>query len=188
MNTLVLFFFVILNFAVSWLNAWSCGCSWKTTKGTGFPHFMNWCGAVMSACGFTWVYMVILGVIGIATGKLPPDAAQAFFSLGYLVIILPVLGSGIAITIQSWVNFSKNRSVGNGLTAGYNTLAQGYNTYRAVKDVPDAIGNVMDFFMPKKKSSGKDGGAGFLVILLVLVTVFGGCLTTYMIIKKTSEA
>lgn len=96
-----------VNFAISWFNAWSCGSTWDSTRAKGgLAHFMNWMGATMSASGFTWCYLVVLGFLGshtpmawfveaepgaeaVAGMLLDPAAVQAFYDLGYLAIILP---------------------------------------------------------------------------------------------------
>lgn len=127
MTVLMLFGLVVLNFVISWFNAWSVGRSWTEAQMVGgWPKFMAWMGAVMSACGFTWVYLVIVGMVAGSTGKLSPEYLEAFYSLGYLVIIFPVLGSGLAITIQSWAHAWRERNLLNMGMAGWNTFAQVY--------------------------------------------------------------
>jgi hypothetical protein len=94
----ILILLLLLNFVISWFNAWSVGRSWAETKAFGgLPRFFAWCGSVMSACGFTWCYLVLLVIINHAIPwkyQLPPKYEEAMFRLGYLMIILPVIGSG----------------------------------------------------------------------------------------------
>lgn len=190
---LILFF---LNFVISAVNAWGCGYTWDSTKARGgMPHFMNWMGAVMSASGFTWCYLLILGTIGahipaqwfagegevVAGMLLDPATLQAFFDLGYAVIILPVVGSGLAITVASWREFARRRTVGNGLVAGWNTGAQIHNTISAARHLPDVFERLGGFFAKGDSDSSK----GKLVIVLVVLAVCGGILTTYGIILAT---
>ncbi len=149
----MLFLLVLANFAISVFNAYSCGCSWPETKEQGgLPHFMNWMGAIMSACGFTWCYLVAAVTMGAmfdvtdeATGMIHPavsaHTAEIVLKLGYLVIIGPILGSGLAITLQTWAYFWRSdRSVRTGIMASYNTFAQVYNTYQAVQLCPGVFG------------------------------------------------
>lgn len=186
----------ILNFVISWFNAWGCGKTWNETKHVGgWPHFLNWMGAVMAASGFTWCYMVILGVAGATipfeqdngtvAPLLSPDSLAAFASLGYLVIIGPILGSGLAITVHSWGVFWRRKSLGNGAVAGYNTFAQIYNMYGAVQHVPSAFKEVSEFF-GKDSEDGK--GKGKIVLILVALAVLGGILTTWAIIRRTARS
>lgn len=190
-------FLLALNFAISWLNAWGCGKTWTETRHAGsVPHFMNWMGAVMSACGFTWCYLLVFGFIaaqvpitneetGLSAPLLTMEQVSMFFDLGYLVIILPVIGSGLAITVHSWGVFYRRRSLGDGLVAGWNTLAQVNNLYGAVQHVPLALDNVTGFF--GSKSSG-DRDAKGLVGLLAVAAVLAGIVTTATIISYVSKS
>lgn len=187
---------VVMNFVISWFNAWGCGHAWAETKHQGgLAHFMNWMGAIMSASGFTWCYLVLMVTVGShwdVTDKetglvhpfLQPETAEMVFKLGYVVIIGPILGSGLAITIDTWAHFYRNRTLGNGALTAYNTYAQIYNTYQAVSYVPGFLGDIGDFF----KSKDKDSAVTRLVIFLVVVSVVGGILTTYAILMSAAQS
>jgi hypothetical protein len=161
-------------------------------------HFMTWMGAIMSACGFTWCYLVVIGFVGAVTPMtlideeaeagvmlLQAESLQAFFDLGYIVIIFPILGSGLAITVHSWRAFARRRSLGSGAVAGWNTFAQVHNTYRAAQAIPGVLDRLGGFF-GKGGSGSSSGGTtgGLIVIVLVVVAVLGGILTTYAIIQS----
>ena len=189
----------ILNFVISWANAWGVGKTWTETKAVGGPaHFMSWMGATMAAVGFTWCYMVILGFVAMNVPEtmlvedgnpeamlLNAEEASVFFDLAYLVIIFPLVGSGMAITTHSWGVFWRKRSLSNGVTAGWNTFAQLHNFYHAVEHVPRAMGNVGSFF--GGGGSSDDDGKGKIIIALVVIAVAGGILTTWAIIRHTSR-
>lgn len=181
----------IVNFIISCFNAWGCGKTWNETKyNGGMAHFMNWMAAIMSASGFTWCYLIIIMFFGSqipfehADGQIYPyltaQSAAAVANLGYLVIILPILGSGLAITIHTWGIAYRNRTIGNIALGGYNSFAQIYNTYGAIKHGSTAFGSTFNFFNSKNNDKGK-------VLLLVALAAIGGILTTYIIIKKTAE-
>lgn len=184
-----------VNFAISAFNAWACGKSWNETKHVGgFVHFMNWMGAVMSASGFTWCYLILLALLGsvipieqesgAAAPLLDAHMLEAVMSLGYLTIIGPIIGSGLALTIQSWSHFWRRRTFGSAAVAGWNTSAQVYNVYNAASLIPQSVGKVGSFFT----SDDSDSGKGTIVLLLVVLALFGGVLTTYMILTKTARA
>src|SRR5258708_10027338 len=60
----MIFLLLILNFAISWFNAWSVGRVLVESKMIGgFFRMTVWCGAIMSACAFTWVYLTLLGTL-----------------------------------------------------------------------------------------------------------------------------
>lgn len=179
---------LIWNFAVSAWNAYAVGSSWAKIEATGglFGKIMLWCGWIMSAIGFTWCYLFFIGFIMYIAGWLDQDAVSAMFSLGYLIIIIPALGTGLIITINSWANAYRDRSVGNVAIAAYNTSAQFYNSYRALSAIPEALKNVIEFFA---KSAGGSGGgkrdgkgaAGILVIIALIIAIALGILTTQYI-------
>lgn len=184
--------FWVLNFGISLLNAWGCGKSWSETKSAGgVVHFLNWCGAIMGAAGFTWCYLVIFGFVGAnyqvtneegVTGPLlDAEALEAFISLGYSVIILPIIGSGLAITVNSWRVFMERRTLGNGLATGWNTYAQVSNTISAIEHAPNVGRIISKFFEGDSKLKG-------MVLFLVVFAVLGGALTTYTIITMVAAS
>src|SRR5260370_8046537 len=74
----MLFPLLILNFAISWFNAWSVGRVLVESKMIGgFFRMTVWCGAIMSACGFTWVYLTLLGTLTQSFQWLPIRDIQA---------------------------------------------------------------------------------------------------------------
>lgn len=183
----------LLNFAISWLNAWGCGKTWTESKHAGgIPHFLNWCGAIMSASGFTWCYLVILGGAGTVIpieaddGTTAPllsgASAQAFADLGYMLVVFPIIGTGLALTVHSWGVFWRQRNFASGATAGWNTFAQVYNTMSALEHIPQASGRLGDFFSGDSKDRGK-----LLVVVLVAVAAIGGILTTRAILLSTAR-
>jgi hypothetical protein len=179
----------ILNFAISWFNAWGVGKSWLESKAEGgFTHFVTWCAVVMSACGFTWCYLFVLAFLA---GSIPydghpllaPKYVQGMLELGYLVIILPIIGSGIGLSINSWQNFRRERSLTNGAVAGYNTFAQIYNTVEAIEALPSIFSDLSDLF----KSDDDDNSLGVMV-MLVVVAIVAGFVTTLAIVKSSARA
>ena len=183
----------VLNFVISIFNAWSVGREWAETRTVGgFPRLLSWCGAIMSAAGFTWCYLVPIAYLAGpgCFGKLPTPYVEALWSLGYLTIIGPVIGSGLAITVQSWMIALRTRSFRDGAIAGYNTFAQLYNIGSAIEYVPSAWDKVTDVLFSKDSKNDSDGGnaLGRLVILLVVLALLAGCLTTTIILRSTSQS
>lgn len=180
--------FVILllmawNFFVSVLNAIFCGLGWLEAKAAGgVARFMMWMGAIMSACGFTWVYMFILAFIlqAFKPKWITPNDIEAMLHLGYLVIIVPIIGSGLAITIDSWAYFWRKRTLGSGATTAYNTFAQVWNTYNAIRLIPESFHKVLDVFKGDKNRF-------WIIVVLVAVALLGGILTTASIINMVAR-
>lgn len=194
----MLFVLWIVNFVISWFNAWSVGKTWTETRAVGGSvHFMSWMGAIMAAVGFTWCYTVILGLgaatipitddeTGISAPLLNAEEVEVFFDLAYVIYIFPLIGSGMAITTHSWGVFWRRRSLGSGVTAGWNTYAQLHNFYHAMERLPQSWDNIGRFF-GGKSSSGNSDNKGLAIVLLVAVAVLGGILTTAAIIKITAR-
>jgi len=180
-NYLGLLLMLALNFGISCWNAYASGAYFTESKIIGgWIRFVTWCGLIMSACGFTWVYLTILTMIAISSGKLTPEQGLAMFKLGYLVIILPLLGSGLGIWAHSIAVAYRRGNFGDIAVAGWNTYAQAHNTWDAASHAPGFMRDVADAFKPKGK---KDDGALVLMILLVMLALFGGVITTGLIAR-----
>ena len=179
MNELVLLLLLALNFGISFWNAYASGAYLTESKVIGgWTRFITWCGLVMSACGFTWVYLSILTMIAVAAQWLTPEWGVVMFKLGYLIIILPILGSGFGIWAHSIAHAYRRRSFGSVAIAGWNTYAQFRNTWEAASHAPSFMRDVMDAFVSKDRRSSKDGAAAMLAVLLVILAVAGGAMTT----------
>lgn len=180
---------VIINFAISWLNAWSVGRNWAEAKHAGgWAYFLNWCGAIMSACGFTWCYTIIGVEIAQGAGYLNAVYAEGALRLGYLIVILPIIGSGLGITVESWSHFYRKRSFANGAAAGWNTFAQVYNLVTAFDAVPESLSFVAHLF--KTGDDDDDDTSSFMLRLMILIAVLaliGGVLTTAVIARLTAR-
>jgi hypothetical protein len=84
--------------------------------------------------------------------------------------------------VHSWGVFYRRRTIGNAAIGGWNTFANIYNVTSALQYVPEATSGVGDFFFGKDKD-----GKGW-VLLLVLLALVGGILTTRTIILRTAKA
>lgn len=187
MNMLMLLVIMLVNFGISFWNAYACGAYLTESKMMGgWARVLIWSGLVMSACGFTWVYLVIIDMVAISAKWITPEQGQVLFDLGYLMILVPILGSGFSIWVHSVVRAYRTRSFGDVAVAGWNTFAQGHNMYSAAKHAPDALRNVMDFFSSggksRSRSSSKDNG-GAIIILLAILALASGIITTALIAR-----
>lgn len=182
-----LFLLLLINFGISWFNAVSVGKSWIEIKCSNnkWLKLISWCGAIMSGAGFSWVYIAVLGLITQAAGLLPPKYVQVVFEMGYLAVIFPILGSGLALTIQSWAHFWRERSFGSGAVAGWNTFAQMYNTYEAISLIPEVINHLGGVIAGEDEDDEDSGPLLAIAIMIVVFAILAGALTTAAIIRKT---
>jgi hypothetical protein len=180
----------ILNLGISIWNAYAVGKAWVETRHCGgWPRFMAWMGAIMSASGFTWCYLLVLAFVAYQTEWLTEYQIGVMINLGYVLLIPGILFSGLMITVDSWAQAYRQRTLASIGTAAYNTFAQIHNTYNAIRGFGQAFRGLADFFgggRSDRSDSRDGGGAILLVVLLVLLALFGGVLTTAAIIRRVA--
>ena len=186
---LMLFILVLLNLGISFWNARQAGLAWSESKGVGgWIRVIVWCAAIQAAVGFTSAYAIILGTLAYQFGYLPPQAIQFMMNLTYVLIIVPALGSGLAITIHSWIAFAREKSLMNLGMAGWNTFAQAYNMYNAYQSFGPALSNVMDIVGSMFSSDGDSDSSTARVLVLVAIAVLAGLLTTSVIVQRYASS
>jgi hypothetical protein len=189
MSGFLLVLLLALNFAISWWNSYVVGKTWDETKGTGWMHVVTWSGAVMAAVGFSSVYMAGLGFGLYAVHYLNEQALQLVMSFWYVMVIIPLLGSGLIITLESWRHFRREGGFFNGAVAGYNTYAQVSNMVDAARALPgvfDVIGKAYKAVLEGDgEAQNKAAGAVFLTCLLIaVVALLAGTLHAASLIQK----
>lgn len=187
MHYALIVFLILWNFGVSWFNAVSVGKSWVTSKAMGgWTRFLAWCGAVMAMCGFTWVFTILAASGLYAFHKLSDHYFTGALELGYLVVILPVLGSGFAIWADSLARAWRERSALSMGVAAYNTFAQAVNTLDALESVGKASHDVMELL--SGDSDDSDSAMLTLMIMVVGGALLGGVLLTAYLIRRESQS
>ena len=181
----------LLNFGISIWNAYAVGKAWTEAKAVGgWPRVMCWAGAVMSASGFTWCYLILLALGASRFEFISQEQLGVALNLGYILLIPGILLSGLVITLDSWARAFRQGGFLNYGVAIYNTYAQIHNTYSAITNFGTALGNVRSYFGGGRSSSDdRDNTPGWLVVvLLVAVALAAGILTTTFIIWKTAAS
>ena len=182
----------LLNFGLSVWNAYAVGLAWVETKHSGgWPRVTAWAGAVMSASGFSWCYLLILTYAAYGLNWLDIDHVGVALQMGYIVLIPGILIAGMVITLDSWARTYRQRTLGNLGSAAWNTYAQIHNTFNAISDLDTAFGSVIDA-IPSKSSGGgssdkKDGAIAFIIVFLIVIfALLSGILTTAVIIYRVA--
>lgn len=198
MELLLIGFVWVLNFAISWWNAYVCGKAWAESKAVGGWHrFMVWIGAIMSAAGFTWCYLIFEALTAYHFGFIDAYWMGITLQLGYVILVPVILFGSYAITLDSWARAISRGGILNYGVAAYNSYATYHNTYHAVNGFGKALGNVAEAFSggggSSRSSSSNSKGKGealmlLFVILLVALALIFGILTTTLIIKRTAAA
>lgn len=176
---------LILNFAISWWNAYVAGSSWVESRMVGGGvRLMVWCAAIQSAVGFSMVIVFALTGILSAIGQLPAGTAKLVIELWYVAIIVPALGSGLAITLHGWVAWYRDRSLLQLGVNVWNTYAMIHNAMGAIENLGDALGDIGDA-VSSAFDNNDDPKLGLLLlaVLVVGVSLLGGVLLTALLIK-----
>lgn len=161
-----IFLILLINFAISWLNCWSVGGIWAESKALGgIVRLLAWCAAIQAAIGFSSVFGCLVGAIAYHFHYLPPRAADAAASLWYALVVVPILGTGMIITIESWIFAFRERSLLSLGISGWDTFAQLHNTADAIDGIGDAMSNVVGFFT-------EDGESGVLTAIVIGLVLF----------------
>jgi hypothetical protein len=173
-----------VNFGICWWNCYSCGSNWAEARVLGgWGRLAVWCGAIQAAFGFTMVYALALALVAYGTGHLPPQALRYTADIAYLTVIVPLVGSGIIITIESWRQFVARPSLGGGLTTAWNTYAQISNTYGAVQGIGGALSELGGIRLGG--DNDEDDGAWLMIAaVIVACALAAGVLTAYTLIRR----
>jgi len=186
---------VLVNIAIAWWNCYVVGKSWDVVKhhGSAFERILLWCGAIQSAVGFSIPILIGLAFASVAfmtSGETPAmtqEDAQVFmegiFSLWYLLVIFPILGSGIIIWVHSVREAINRRDFASIATAGWNTYANISNFVNAGSGIGDALSGIGKAFSGGNSRDNK-GVAILLLIMIVVVALLAGALITATLIQR----
>lgn len=181
MDTLLLVLVLLLNVAISVWNCYAVGSAWKDAMAIGgrFEKAVLWSAVIQSGVGFSMPILLVLayGSVAYLTAGAEPvltptegaEMMQAIFSLWYVAVIFPILGSGLAIWAHSLRIAYQRRDFASIATAGWNSFAQIHNTVSAVNNLGGAFGDIGDLF--GKALGGKGDAKGKLVILVILLVI-----------------
>ena len=181
-----------VNFGISWYNAHTVGRIWSESKHMGGgTRALVVSGYVMSVCGFTMVYSIILmllfSYLGPNVMNMSPDASafllQLVGDLTYVLVGLAVIPTGIIITVNSMIMFWKRKSLRGGLIAGWNTFATASNVISAARNMPSAFTRIASSI----KNQRGNGAIVLLAVLIVLIAILGGYFTASAIMKRADR-
>lgn len=187
MEVLLLIGILILNVLISIWNCYAVGTAWKDTMAIGgwFNKLVLWSAVIQSGVGFSMPILLMLsyGSVAFLTSGAEPTISpemgaeflQGVFSLWYVAVILPILGSGLAIWAHSLRVAYQRRDFASIAIAGWNTYAQIHNTISAVNHLGGALGNVGELFGKTLKADVKGSGKLWLLALVIVaVSLIGG--------------
>jgi len=177
----------LLNFGISFWNAYAVGVAWVETKHCGgWPRFMAWMGALMSASGFSWCYLIILSAAAHGLGWIDADGVALALQIGYVLLIPGILVSGLTITLDSWARAYRNRTIADFGIAAWNTYAQIHNTFNAIQNLDKAFGSVVDSLGGRSSDKKSAGPSLVVVFVIVVAALLSGVLTTAVIVTRVA--
>lgn len=172
------------------------GTAWKDTQafGSTFDKVVLWSAVIQAGIGFSMPILLGLSYASIAymtSGAEPYISIEEgkqfmewLFSLWYVAIIFPALGSGFAIWAHSLRVAFKRRDFGSIAAAGWNSFAQIHNTISAVNNLGGALNNVGSLFssLGDSKGDGK-GKLAVLAIVLVVLSLVAGFMIAFGLVR-----
>lgn len=190
MTTFFLILILVLNVAISWWNCYVVGSAWKDAKvfGSRFDMALLYSAAFQSVAGFsvpillalTWVVTAWMG-----SGNDPSltqseikQVWEGVFSLWYVGMIIPIVGTGMIIWVHSVKVAYEQRDLASIGVAGYNTIAQISNTVSMFNNLGPAMDGVGSLFKGNSKNT-----LPLLVIMLVIVALLSSLLLTVHLIQ-----
>ena len=170
----------IINYAISVFNAIGVGRAYRDPEFMkGWMKVILWSSAIMSVCGFTWCYLILVGVVANMIGYINEATLSMALQLGYIILILPILGSGCVLWVQSIITAAKARRFGNYAIAGWNTFAMITNFYSAFRNIPQILRNIGGAINTRDSRA-----IGFLIaVILIVLSLGAGIITTYCLAK-----
>jgi hypothetical protein len=181
MEVLLIAGLLVLNFVICWWDAKVAGMVWRETQVEGgWIRLVAWSAAIQSACGFTLVFATLFVLMACGLHLIGPKVLAATLDVIYLLVILPLLGTGLVITIQSYLNAYNERSV-------VSTGVAAWNTYAMVGDIGDAvegIGQAYSDFVSAMDSDDRDGITLATGLTIVVLALGGGITLTYAIARS----
>jgi hypothetical protein len=181
---------LVINYAISWWNAYATGKSWAESKAIGgWIRIIAWSGAIMSAAGFSTVYLFVIAYGAYALDYIDEQTMQLAQSFGYLGLVAPLLGSGLIITMESWRRAYRDHSLLSLGVAGWNTYATIHNTMSAFTGVNDALEMIGKIYLGAVTGKGDARGKAAAVALITaaliaLVALLAGALQAAVLIHK----
>lgn len=184
---------IIITLVLSTLNAVGAGYAWPESKERGgLAHLVTWSVAIMASIGFTMVLTLFNLFVALSQHWITPEMAARGEALAFSLIAIPILGTGLVITLDAWAAYRRSRSLADLAVAGYDTWAQVHNTYVVVQHLGGAMRSAGGLFEGSSGGGDADldgeGTVALVVILLVLAAVIGGALITWGIVKVARDA
>lgn len=200
MDNILLVFVLLLNILISVWNCYAVGSAWKDvmTLGGTFDKVLMWSGVIQSGVGFSMPILLILSHLSASYLTLgedpyitPEEGIQLLnwiYSLWYVLIIFPILGSGLAIWAHSLRVAYQRRDFSSIAVAGWNSFAQISNTLSAINNIGGALSEVGSLYKSLLSTKGDfKNKVAILAILIVITSIVLGFIIAFSLVKYFSN-
>jgi hypothetical protein len=177
---------LLVNYTISWWNAYATGKSWVEAKAVGgWIRVVAWAGAVLSAAGFSTVYLFLIAYGAHVLGYIDDQSMKLALSFGNLGLITPMIGAGIVVTLESWRRAYRHPSLLSLGSAGWNTYATAHNALSAFEDSGDALDMIGEAYTSAIDSKSKAVAVALITaIAIALFALVAGALQAAFLIRK----
>jgi hypothetical protein len=189
MNAPMLIMMLVLNSGIAWWNARTAGRSWLEARTLGgWVWILTWCTVIQAAAGFTSVFGILLAVAAGALHLLSRHGVHLAMGLSYLLVLFPILGSGLLITLSSWQIAFREKNISSLSVVAYNSLAMAYNTASAIEHVPSLWQSLRSMTANDKASKDSDDDSWTIIGIALTALAAGVCLTIWIVRTNMSKA
>ncbi len=195
MDAILIVLVLALNVIISLWNCYAVGTAWKDVMALGskFEKLVAWSALVQSGVGFSMPILIALTYVTISVltvGEKPTltpaegqQVLQSIFSLWYVAVIFPVIGTGFAITAHSLYIAYQRRDFRSIAIAGWNSFAQIHNTLSAINNLGGAFKNVGALFDGIGRSDDARVKIVAIVIILVIIALASGFMIAFALVR-----
>ena len=173
MMFLGIFLVFLINPVIAYFNAKNVGECWtEVAQSSLWEKSILISALVQSVIGFSMPSLGILLIVGYFTKFLTLNEIYLGIDLFWISAIIPLVGSGLIITIQSVKNAIKEKSLSSGLVAAWNVGA-------TVENFIDLFYNFGSVLKDIGKRSDDENDVGvMMIVILVVCALFSGFLFT----------
>ena len=175
----------IVNPVIAYFNAYGVGRIWNSmAAATKWEKAIAVSALIQSVIGFSMPMVAIISFIGYVTKYLNMNEIHLVMDLFWLSVIVPIIGSGLIITIQSVRDAIKYRSFGSIATAAWNVGAMINN----IVDMFSNFGSILSDATKRASDDDENPAILFIAIFVVIVSIGSGAALTCLSFKRGQKS
>jgi len=152
-------FIVVLNILICLWDSYAGGILWGSSKDNIFYKMTAMCALIIGFVGLLYSFVLI----GVLTNYLP----ETYLILSNVFLGIPLIGAGIVITIQGWIDSIRHRSIFGILISLWNTFAMFWN----IKVWIDSVKMLSEIGIGKALEGDGDSKIKIIIFLIIALIV-----------------